>query len=86
MVNEAVKVTFERIVDWMRGEENSRIDDWLTAEDDSFKGVISVINNCAANGWISSQDPMFKFADTETIKQATVLYEKANLFFGGAHS
>lgn len=83
MTDEAVKTTFKRIIAWMTGEENQRIDDWLENDNESYCGVLKFVNECAASGWNSLDVSPFDYASNDTIKLAINLYKSANKFFGG---
>lgn len=84
MVNIAVKTTIEKIVDWLRGAENKRIDDWLENDEESYIKMNKFLNNCAASGWTEINQSPFDYADPETIKLSEELYKAATSHFGGA--
>lgn len=83
MVSSAVKTTIEKIVDWLRGVENQRIDDWLENDEESYFKMNTFLNNCAASGWTETKDSPFDFADPQTIKISEELYAAATKYFGG---
>ncbi len=83
MVDEAVKTTFKRIIAWMTGEENQRIDDWLESDKESYLGVLKFVNECAASGWNNLEVSPFNYASNDSMKLAIDLYKNANKFFGG---
>lgn len=83
MVSLAVKTTIERIMDWLRGAENKRIDDWLENDEESYVKMNTFLNNCAAGGWTETTESPFDFADPETLKLSEELYDSATKHFGG---
>ena len=80
---EAVKSTMHKIVEWLAGEPNKRILDWVDADEGSFKQIIEFMDRCATNGWIDLKDSPFEFADDKSVEIAKELYGKAMKHFGG---
>jgi hypothetical protein len=83
VVSVAVKTTIEKIVDWLRGVENQRIDDWLENDEESYIKMNKFLNNCAASGWMDAKDSPFDFADKKTVQLSEELYIAATKYFGG---
>lgn len=80
---EAVKSTMHKIVEWLAGEPNKRILDWVDADEASFKQIIEFMDICATNGWMSLSESPFEFADDKAVEIANELYSKAMKHFGG---
>lgn len=80
---EAVKSTMHKIVEWLAGEPNKRILDWVDADESSFKQIIEFMDICATNGWMELSESPFDFADDKAVEIAKELYDKAMKHFGG---
>lgn len=80
---EAVKSTMHKIVDWLAGEPNKRILDWVDADEASFKQIIEFMDICATNGWMELSESPFDFADDKAVDIAKTLYTSAMKHFGG---
>lgn len=80
---EAVKSTMHKIVEWLAGEPNKRILDWVDADEASFKQIIEFMDICATNGWMELSESPFDFADDKAVGIANELYSKAMKHFGG---
>lgn len=83
MDEKAIKGTIAKIVEWLRGDQNDRINKWVNADDESYKDIIRFMDICATRGWIDPNVSPFEFANDEAWEIAGRLYEKANEFFGG---
>lgn len=83
MVNPTIKTTIDKIIGWLCGEENERIDDWLTNDEESYSKMNEFFNKCAACGWINLKDSPFEFADDSAIQLSKQLYQSATAYFGG---
>ena len=81
-MNPSVEATIDKIVQWMRGEPNERIDLWLDRDESSFTSINWLFAHCAANGWVKLEDKPLQFADVEGQRIAVMIYERANNFFG----
>ena len=83
MDDKAVKATMQRIVAWLSGETNKRINDWVNADDESFRKIVKFMDICASRGWVDLADSPFDYADDEAVEISRNLYEKATKHFGG---
>lgn len=83
MDEKAVKGTMQKIVDWLCGDTNDRINKWVNADEDSFNDIVRFMDICASEGWCDIKVSPFEFATDEAWEIAKRLYEKANTFFGG---
>lgn len=80
---ENVKATIHKIVSWLSGETNDRINSWVDADEESFKNIIKFMDNCASNGWDDLKVSPLDYATPETVEIANGLYERAINHFGG---
>lgn len=83
MEDKAVKAIMQRIVSWLAGETNHRINEWVNEDEESYQKIIEFMNRCAENGWVNVTDSPFNYTDEEAVEIANTLYEKATIFFGG---
>lgn len=83
MDNEAVKSTVHKIVDWLAGEPNKRILDWVNEDEESYKKIIEFMDRCASNGWVDLKVSPFEHATPEAVEIAESLYQRAMKYFGG---
>lgn len=83
MDDKAVKATMQRIVAWLSGETNKRINDWVNADDYSYQKIIEFMNRCAENGWVNVADSPFDYTDDQAVEIAEELYKNATKYFGG---
>lgn len=83
MENEAVKSTIHKIVDWLAGEPNQRILDWVNKDDGSYQDIIKFMDMCASNGWKQLGESPFEYATPAAVEIAESLYERAMKNFRG---
>lgn len=83
MDDKAIKATMQKIVEWLRGDTNDRINKWVNADEPSFQDIVRFMDICASNGWTDPKVSPLEFANEEAKTIAKRLYEKANKFFGG---
>lgn len=85
IVRKDVKATIHKIVAWLSGETNNRINDWVNADEESFKNIVKFMDMCASNGWNDLKVSPFEHATAESVEIAETLYEKAMKYFGGGN-
>lgn len=86
MVNTAIKSTIDKIVDWLRGEENKRIDDWLTNDEKAYFQMIEFLDKCCEKGWKDVNLSPFEFVNEQSLRLAEELYKSAMTYFGRERS
>lgn len=84
MDDKNVKATINKIMLWLAGEKNQKINDWVNADDESFKKIIEFTDICATNGWMDMKESPFDFADDKAVDIAKTLYASAMKHFGGS--
>ena len=83
MDDKNVKATIHKIVDWLAGEKNQKINDWVNADEESFKEIIEFMDQCASNGWTDLKVSPFEHATPSSVEIANALYKKAVKHFAG---
>lgn len=83
MEDKNVKATIQKIVDWLSGETNERINEWAIADDESFQNILRLMDICATRGWKDLKLSPLEFADEEAWNISRELYAKAMKLFGG---
>jgi biopolymer transport protein ExbD len=83
IVENNVKATMHKIVDWLAGEPNKRILAWVDADDGSFRDIIKFMDICASNGWKQLEESPFEYATPQAVEIANSLYERAMKNFKG---
>ena len=83
MDDKAVKATMQRIVAWLSGETNKRINDWVNADEESFRKIVKFMDICASQGWVYLADSPLEYANDEAVEIAEELYKNATKYFGG---
>lgn len=86
LVNPVIKATIDKIVDWLRGETNKRIDDWLTNDEKAYFQMIEFFDSCCEKGWKDVNLSPFEFANEQSQKLAEELYESAMNYFSRERS
>lgn len=82
-VERNIKATIHKIVAWLSGETNERINEWVNDDEESFQQIIKFMDICATNGWMDLKESPFEFADDTAVDIAKELYDKAMKHFGG---
>lgn len=83
MEDEYVKATIQKIVNWLSGESNERINEWVNDDEESFQNILRLMDICATRGWKDLKLSPLEFADEEAWNLSRELYTKATKFFGG---
>lgn len=83
VADKSVKATIHKIVDWLAGEPNQRILDWVNADDGSYQDIIKFMDICASNGWKQLEESPFEYATPAAVEIANNIYKRAMENFGG---
>lgn len=83
MEDKNVKATIQKIVSWLSGEPNERINEWVNEDETSFQNILTLMDICATRGWRDLKLSPLEFADDKAWELARTLYTAATKFFGG---
>ena len=76
-----VEKTIDRLFQWLKGEEITKVDDWFEEDKKSYGNFIWLTGELARNGFVDVKTDWEKYVDDESVMVCELLYQKADSFF-----